>query len=108
MNIMRTVLYLEANFIEYEGCKRGKCTKDQLWLDTLMHVIIDEIIAYITADIEEHGRLTIQELARARGVSFHTIQNIIHEDLGLSKKSARWLPKILFNVQKFEKIQIWH
>ena len=29
------------------------------------------------------------------GVSYETNQKILHEDFGLSKKSARWVPKLL-------------
>ena len=34
-------------------------------------------------------------LAAYPGVSYETIQKILYEDFGLSKKSARWVPKLL-------------
>lgn len=35
-----------------------------------------------------------------------TIHNILHDDLGLSKKSARWVPKLLSDGQKNEQVRI--
>jgi hypothetical protein len=38
-------------------------------------------------------------------VSFGTIYNILHDDLGLVKKSARWVPKLLNEEQKQERVR---
>lgn len=57
---------------------------------------IDEISSQIIKD----RRLTIQELATASGLSYGTTQLIITEDLGLSKISARWVPRLLSDEHK--------
>jgi hypothetical protein len=58
------------------------------------------LIASVTATIEEDRQLSIEALAKAQGMSFSTIHTVLHEDLGLEKKSARWVPKILIDDQK--------
>jgi histone-lysine N-methyltransferase SETMAR len=46
------------------------------------------------------------DLASAFGVSKGTIHNILRDDLGLVKKSARWVPKILSEDQMKECVRI--
>lgn len=55
--------------------------------------------------IEENPRLTIAELEVDLGVGSGTVQKILHEELGLSKMSARWIPKTLNNFQKQERVR---
>ena len=42
----------------------------------------------------------------AYGVSNDTIHKILHDDLGLSKKSARWVPKLLSKEQMEERVRV--
>jgi histone-lysine N-methyltransferase SETMAR len=49
----------------------------------------------VAADIEADRRIGIKSLAFAHQTSYGTISNILHKDLGLVKKSARWVPKLL-------------
>jgi hypothetical protein len=42
----------------------------------------------------------VKTFASARGASVSTIFKIIHKDLGLAKKSARWVPKMLSQEQQ--------
>ncbi len=53
------------------------------------------LIDVVAADIEADRRIHIHSLAFAHQVSYGTIFNILHKDLGLFKKSARWIPKLL-------------
>ena len=64
-----------------------------------------ELIADIAADVERDGRVTIRDLATAYGVSNDTIHKILHDNLGLSKKSARWVPKLLSKEQMEERVR---
>ncbi len=52
-----------------------------------------DFIAKIAAEVEIDRWTTIRKLAAAHGVCMRTIQLTLHEDLDLSKKSARWVPK---------------
>jgi hypothetical protein len=65
------------------------------------------IVAAVTADIKEDRRLTCKELASSHGVSYGTMNKILHDDLGLVKKSARWVPNLLSEDQKKERVQTW-
>ena len=52
----------------------------------------EEMINNVRRFIEEDRRVDVAHLA---SVSTGTIFNILHDDLGLVKKSARWVPKLL-------------
>ena len=45
-------------------------------------------------------RLKIREIAMNVGISYERAQNIIVNELGFSKVSARWVPKLLSVEQK--------
>jgi histone-lysine N-methyltransferase SETMAR len=49
-------------------------------------------------------RVTVRRLALAHGVSKNTIHSMLKEDLNLSKKSARWVPKLLTEEMKKERV----
>jgi hypothetical protein len=57
------------------------------------------LIAAVAADVEADHQICIKALASAYGTSVGTIFAILHEDLGLVKKSARWVPKLLSQEQ---------
>lgn len=64
------------------------------------------LIADVAAEIDRDGRITIRSLSSAFGVSLRTMHKILHEDLGLSKKSARWVPRLLTDDQKEERVRV--
>ena len=45
--------------------------------------------------VENDHRITINEVAKTLDISFGSVNSILHEDLGLSKLSVRWVPKEL-------------
>jgi hypothetical protein len=47
----------------------------------------------------------VQSLCKAFDTSAGTILNIIHDDLGLVKKSARWVPKLLSPDQMEKRVE---
>ena len=53
--------------------------------------------------VTQNQRISVKEFASSHDVSNGTISNIIHEDLELVKKSARWVPKLLSEDQKLER-----
>jgi hypothetical protein len=55
--------------------------------------------------VAEDRRVSIQDLARAHGTSYGTISCILHSQLGLVKKSACWVPKLLSKEQKEERVR---
>ena len=66
---------------------------------------IDNLIASVAAAVEDDRRLTISEIAEGLGVSYGTIFNILHDDLGLEKLSARWVPRLFTEEQKQERMK---
>ena len=59
-----------------------------------------ENVAKICDMIIGDRRLKIREIAKNMGVSYERAQNIIVNELGFSKVSARWVPKLLSVEQK--------
>ena len=59
-----------------------------------------ETIAAVQAAVEPDRRMTIEKLAAEFDMSVGTVHKILHEDLGLSKKSAGWVPRLLSMEQK--------
>jgi histone-lysine N-methyltransferase SETMAR len=64
------------------------------------------LIASVTAAVEEDRRICIEALATAHGTSVSTIHAVLHDDLGLEKKSARWVPKLLNDEQKKQHVEV--
>lgn len=54
-----------------------------------------ELIDAVRGFVEEDRRVSVVDVAHNFDVSTGTAFNILHSDLGLTKKSARWVPKLL-------------
>jgi hypothetical protein len=54
-----------------------------------------DLIASVAAAVAEDRLVSSQDLARAHGPSYGTVSRILHSQLGLVKKSAQWVPKLL-------------
>jgi uncharacterized protein YnzC (UPF0291/DUF896 family) len=61
-------------------------------------------IADVTADIKKDWRITVRRLALSHGMSKNTIHSALKEDLNLSIKLARWVPKLLTDEMKKERV----
>ena len=64
-----------------------------------------EIIDQIRDLILEHRRISAKSIAEQLGISRERVWPIIHEDLGLRKLSAKWVPKCLNADQKRQRCQ---
>ena len=49
-------------------------------------------------------RLTISHLANVISISRERVENILHNELGMSKVSARWVPRLLTSDQKLTRL----
>ncbi len=87
---MKTAIY---NILK--KVKAGETTDDQRHLDAKKTKRTQDIIAAVAADVNADRRVMCMDLATAHGVSYGTMHNILHQELGLVKKSARWAPKLL-------------
>ena len=56
--------------------------------------------------MEENRRFTVRELATRHGLTVWVVYKILTVDLGLVKKSARWVPKLLSPAQKEERVHL--
>ncbi len=54
-----------------------------------------DFVAKIVSEIDSDMRTTIRKFATRQGVSIQTIQKTKHKNLDLTKKSARWVPKLV-------------
>ena len=61
---------------------------------------IDHIHQMVINDI----RLTISHLANVISISRERVENILHNELGMSKVSARWVPRLLTPDQKLTRL----
>jgi hypothetical protein len=75
--------------------KNRETTDDQRYLDGKKTPGPLALIASVAAAIEEDHQLSIKALATVHGTSVSMIHTVLHEDLGLEKKTARWVPKFL-------------
>jgi hypothetical protein len=82
----------------------GKNTDDQHHLN-LKETVMTTNLASVATVVEKDRRQCIQVLAAAHGVSIYTIHSILHNNLGLEKKSTRCVPKLLSAEQKEECIR---
>jgi len=78
-----------------KSVKDGENTEDQRPLNSKKTKRTLDLVA---AAVEEDAHLNIDDLAAAHRVSKRTIFNILYDNLGLSKKSARWLLKMLLTL----------
>jgi histone-lysine N-methyltransferase SETMAR len=89
----------------FKQIKEGKNTDDKRRFNSKKTIRTAELIASIAADVEADRRICVKTLASAYGVSAGTVFNILHEELGLVKKSARWVPKLLSPEQMERRVE---
>ncbi len=82
-----------------KAVKEGKTTADLRHTNPKKTRRTNDAVASIAA-VEKNRRITVRELAAVHGLTFGTVQAILTDDLGLVKKSARWVPKLLSSDQK--------
>jgi histone-lysine N-methyltransferase SETMAR len=85
--------------------KEGKNTEDLRGINTPKRVRSAAVIASVSAAVAADRRVTVRELASNHGLSIGTIDRILHKELGLVKKSARWVPKLLSPEQQLERVR---
>uniref|UniRef100_A0A3Q0T381 Mos1 transposase HTH domain-containing protein n=1 Tax=Amphilophus citrinellus TaxID=61819 RepID=A0A3Q0T381_AMPCI len=61
-------------------------------IDRVHHMVMDD------------SRLTVNQIANAVGISRERVENILHNELGMSKISARWVPRLLTPDQKHTRL----
>ena len=62
-------------------------------------------INQIRDQISEDPHVTIRELSDTNGISYGSVQTILKKELGLKKLCARWIPHLLTDEQKRERVR---
>lgn len=64
------------------------------------------IIDFIESTVTENPHITIDEIADLTGISHGAAYSILHDQLRLKKLSSRWVPHILTDAQREERVEI--
>lgn len=91
----------------YEWVKRFKEGREDLKDDDRSGrpstSITDEKVAAVLAIVEEDRRVSVEMIATCLDISYGSAQAILTDRLGLSKLSARWVPKALRDENKIQR-----
>ena len=68
-------------------------------------VITKEMVASVETLIMNDRRIKIDDIARECKISHGSVSTIIHEHLGMSKVSTRWVPRNLNVQDRFQRLQ---
>lgn len=63
----------------------------------------DDKVSEVEQLVLQNRRITISEIVAEVGISYGSVNNILHDDLNMSKVSARWVPRLLTPFQKEER-----
>lgn len=69
-------------------------------------VSVEEIIQKVEEFVMTDRRVKVREIANKMGISTERVWKILHEDLGMKKVCARWVPKLLTPSQKQDRVDI--
>ncbi len=83
-----------------------KSIKDECGKSARPSVRAEDNIKFVEALINEDRHRTIQDLASESRLSTASVHLILHQDLGLSKKAARRLPRFLSDKHKVKQVKI--
>jgi [histone H3]-lysine36 N-dimethyltransferase SETMAR len=65
----------------------------------------DQNVAAVEALLNEDPNVTYQTIEETLGLDARSINRIMHDHLGLSKKSARWVPRDLSEEEKVRRVE---
>ncbi len=85
--------------------KEDKLGADQRHLNSKQKKTTSAFMANVAANIKKNRQVTLNKLAQAHGVSIRTLNLTIRHELNLTKKSARWVPKLLTVDMKKERVR---
>lgn len=68
----------------------------------------DDNIAQVRQIVLDDRRIKVKEIAEAMNISEECVYHILHENLGMRKLSARWVPRSLTSDQKRVRINIYN
>lgn len=69
-------------------------------------VVTEQMIKKIENIVLSDRRVTVRFIAEEVKISIGSVQNILHDHLGMKKVSARWVPRMLTDAQKQTRLRI--
>ena len=69
-------------------------------------VLTEKNVATVKTLIEEEARYTVQEIEELSGICSSSVLKILHEQLGLRKICTRWVPHLLTDEQKQNRVRL--
>ena len=85
--------------------KRGRTsTKDEHRSGHPVEVTTPEMIDRIHDMVLSDRRITVREIVKATGISRGTVCSILHAKMGVKKISARWVPRLLSEENKQNRV----
>jgi len=84
--------------------KAGGNAEDQRRFNPKKTTRTADLVASVSAAVGENRRLCVRTIAKDLSASKDTIHRILVDNLGLAKKSARWVPKLLTPEQKERRV----
>lgn len=88
-----------------KNVKDGVDPSDKRTLSGRKRKRTEDIIEAVKDLVEADRRISIGEIRAHFDLGYSTIQRILRDDLGLTLKSARWVPKLLSEEQKTERVR---
>lgn len=87
---------------EFKGGRTS--TSDEHRSGRPLEISTPEMIEKIHDIVLDDPRVKVRELVEATGISTGSVFSILHDHLHLSKKCARWVPRVLTIQQKRERV----
>ncbi len=84
--------------------KSGKDATDKRHQNPKRTKRTNKVVEDVRTFVEEDQRVSLEDICSRFELSNGTVQNILHQDLGLVKRSARWVPKQLTDDHKLERL----
>ncbi|XP_036336279.1 histone-lysine N-methyltransferase SETMAR-like [Rhagoletis pomonella] len=85
--------------------KRGRIsTKDEPRSGRPKEVTTPETVEKVYKIVTQDRRIKLREIADIVNISYERVHNIIHNELGMKKLSARWVPRLLTPLQKMNRM----
>lgn len=93
-NVKRWAANFKMGKDSLDRCGRPTTATTEVTISRLHRAVMDD------------RRLTVNQLADTVGISRERVENILHSELGMSKVSARWVPRLLTPDQKLTRLSL--
>ena len=75
--------------------KRGRQSLDDARQDRPSEAVTPEICQEVEDMVRKNRRIKVREIAHDLDISLGSVETILHEHLCMTKRAARWVPRLL-------------